>query len=96
MPKSRALKTRTEYWGGNCTLSILSPMEVMDKDGKEVPNAFSDVWILFLSGKEPFELLSGKPSQPINTYTEGQLRFLLHESQTGVRPNKSLERTLGR
>jgi hypothetical protein len=92
-PKQRTIKIRTEYWGGNCTLSIRRPADIIGKDGKRVRDAFADVWILFLSGKEPFQLLSTKPSRPINLYREVELRFLLHETQSGPLPNTSLERT---
>src|SRR5262245_43277968 len=37
-PKDGELKTHTEYSGGNCTLSILNPVEVFDSTGRAVSN----------------------------------------------------------
>jgi hypothetical protein len=59
-----------------------------------VEHPYSDVWILFLDGEEPYKLSNLKMSMPINLFNESDLRFLLNESQT-KRPNKSLERTRG-
>ena len=96
-PKDGEIKTRTEWWPGNCALSIRRPpMEVIGKDGEVVQNAYADVWILFLTGKQPFELRDTVASRPINLFNEAELGFLLQESQSGTRPNPSLERTRGR
>ena len=92
-PKSGVIKTHTDYWGGNCTLSILKPADVIDESGEVVTNPFSDIWILFLHGEEPFRLLNTTPSMPLNLFNEKDLRFLLQESQAALRPNTSLERT---
>jgi len=79
---NQMIKIQTDWWPGNCRLSILRPpIEVIDSKVNAVPNPYSDVWILFLSGKEPFELLSTLPSRPINLFNESDLRFLLHVSQ---------------
>src|ERR1041384_6192795 len=48
-PKSGEVKTHTEYWGGNCALSIRKPAEVIDSTGKAVLNPNSDIWILWNS-----------------------------------------------
>lgn len=80
-PDKALVRIHTEYWGGNCTLSIRSPMEVIDGDGKIAQNPFADVWILFVGGEEPYELTRVKPSRPINMFTETELRLLFSESE---------------
>jgi hypothetical protein len=95
-PTDRRVRTRTEYWGGNCTRSVLVPIDVVGRNGKLVSNPYSDVWILFLEGKEPFALSNLGHSMPANLFNEADLRFLLGESQKLAQPNNSLERTRAR
>jgi len=92
VPEDDKVRTHTEYYVGNCTLSILHPADVVDSEGNEVANPYSDIWILVLEGKEPYSIPSPGHSRPINLIEEGDLRFLLEESQRN-RPNKSLQRT---
>lgn len=91
-PEDGKVRTHTEYSGGNCTLSILHPAEVVDDQGKEVANPYSDIWILVVDGKEPYSIRNTSHSRPINFFAETDLRFLLDESQES-RPDKSLQRT---
>jgi hypothetical protein len=98
-PKNGTIATHTESFGGNCGLDLLHPhllhplIVLYDDDGRAIPNQYSDIWVLFVDGKEPFRLWHTKPSWPLNAYTEADLRFLLHDSQAIVQPNPSFERT---
>jgi hypothetical protein len=91
-PRNNEVRTHTEYSPGSCTLSILRPVDVVDDEGNEVANPYSDIWILVVEGKEPYSLRNPGHSRPINLFAEADLRFLLEESQRD-RPNKSLQRT---
>jgi len=92
-PHQGQVRTHTEYSGGNCTRSIINPIEVVDDDGSEVLNPFSDIWILFVGGKEPYELSNLGDSLPINLFNPSDLHFLLSGGPPHTGPNKSLERT---
>jgi len=80
-PKTDEIKTHTEYYNGNCTVDLMRPLEFIDKDGKEPPDPYSDIWILFFDGKEPYKMDSHPPNFPINAFNESDLRFLLSDSQ---------------
>jgi hypothetical protein len=80
-PKSGTITTHTEVLAGNCSLSVVNPVTVIGKDGKPVQNALSDVWVLIVSGKEPYQLHSLSFTMPINLFSEPDLRFLLQGSQ---------------
>jgi hypothetical protein len=91
-PEDNKVRTHTEYFGGNCTRSILHPADVLDENGKDVANPYSDTWILVLDGTEPYTIWNTSHSRPINLFAEAELRFLLEESQRS-RPNKSPQET---
>jgi hypothetical protein len=76
LPKDGMVRTRTEYTGGNCALSLLVPyLEV--KDGKVVPPKLSGTWLLVLSGKEPYWLGSLSGSWPEESIPRAELESLL-------------------
>lgn len=92
VPSDGQVKTHTEYMGGNCTLSIIHPIEVLDKHGEEVENPYSDIWILFLAGEEPYRLSALVDSLPMNLFNPSDLRFLLSGGPNDAGPNNILER----
>jgi hypothetical protein len=70
-PQTGKFATRTEYNGANCTLSIAQPALAKP----------SDVWILFLHGREPFTLFGLGHTAPMSLFSKTDLHFLLEESQ---------------
>jgi hypothetical protein len=81
VPEDDKVRTHTVYSAGNCTLSILHPADIIDSEGNEVANRYSDIWILVLEGTEPYSIRSPGHSRPINLFEEEDLRFLLEESK---------------
>jgi hypothetical protein len=50
---------------------------VFDETGKDVPNPYSDVWILLLTGREPYEFRNLPYTVPINFFKDADLQLLL-------------------
>lgn len=59
------IETVTTIWNANCGISAVnSPRWIVDKNGRAAP--VSRVWLLYLGGKEPFQLTIGRRSSPLN------------------------------
>jgi hypothetical protein len=75
--KTGVLRIHTAVSNGNCFISVQFPGAPPDDRDNGAPTFRSDVWILFVNGKQPYELDSSYPSKPINYFSESDLRLLL-------------------
>lgn len=93
---NKTLETVTTISPGNCRTSVREPFEVFGSDEKKVQNPFSDVWIIFLSGTKPYELVIQDLTRPINFVSESDLRELFRSTEHYRAPVKPPSKSLNR
>jgi len=76
------LKTRTLVAAGGCALNVQQPVVVLEKNGAVSGHAYSDIWLLFLNGPEPFRLQSSSYTLPVNLLSESDIREVFRLSET--------------
>ena len=72
--------------GGTCARSVLNNPTWLVTDNptshETTPVKLSDTWVLYLSGREPYEVGLSERSNPINVVDPAELRFLFAHSKS--------------